>query len=253
MKEPLEAAKLIGDKLIRDTPFAYRLDVAPRHGVFDRMHFVDFGRTFGLGRPAIAYAWTQLIAPKTMRQTIEIEHSDGCKIWLNGVEVYTSLGARALNLRRDERSFQMSRHFEMVLQPGPNVLLLKSETRGSEWRVYLQPPSAKGAVVNVTSIAGARVHPFAGAAYATSKAALAGLTREMAHDFGPLGVRVNAVAPGEIETAILSPGTEKLVEQIPMRRLGKPEEVARTIYYLCTPESSYVTGVEIEINGGQHV
>ena len=113
--------------------------------------------------------------------------------------------------------------------------------------------AAQGAVVNVTSIAGARVHPFAGAAYATSKAALAGLTREMAHDFGPLGVRVNAIAPGEIETAILSAGTEKLAETIPMRRLGTPEEVARTIYYLCTPESSYVNGVEIEINGGQHV
>ena len=113
--------------------------------------------------------------------------------------------------------------------------------------------AAKGAVVNVTSIAGARVHPFAGAAYATSKAALAALTREMAHDFGPLGVRVNAIAPGEIETAILSPGTEKLVQQIPLRRLGRPEEVARTIYYLCTAESSYVSGVEIEINGGQHV
>ena len=113
--------------------------------------------------------------------------------------------------------------------------------------------TAKGAVVNVTSIAGARVHPFAGAAYATSKAALAALTREMAHDFGPHGIRVNAIAPGEIETAILSPGTDKLVEQIPLRRLGRPEEVARTIYYLCTAESSYVTGVEIEINGGQHV
>ena len=113
--------------------------------------------------------------------------------------------------------------------------------------------AARGAVVNVTSIAGARVHPFAGAAYATSKAALAALTREMAHDLGPRGIRVNAIAPGEIETAILSPGTDKLVEQIPLRRLGTPEEVARTIYYLCTPESSYITGVEIEINGGQHI
>ena len=113
--------------------------------------------------------------------------------------------------------------------------------------------AAQGAIVNVTSIAGARVHPFAGAAYATSKAALAALTREMAHDFGPLGVRVNAIAPGEIETAILSPGTDKLAESLPLRRLGRPEEVARTIYYLCTPESSYVTGTEIEINGGQHV
>ena len=113
--------------------------------------------------------------------------------------------------------------------------------------------AAKGAVVNVTSIAGNQVHPFAGAAYATSKAALKALTREMAHDFGPLGVRVNAIAPGEIETAILSPGTEKLVEQIPLRRLGQTEEVAATIFFLCSDESSYITGTEIEINGGQHV
>jgi NAD(P)-dependent dehydrogenase (short-subunit alcohol dehydrogenase family) len=87
---------------------------------------------------------------------------------------------------------------------------------------------AHGAVVNVTSIAGSRVHPFAGAAYSTSKAALASLTREMAADFGPLGVRVNAIAPGEIDTAILSPGTDKIVEQIPLRRLGTPMKWRRS-------------------------
>ena len=113
--------------------------------------------------------------------------------------------------------------------------------------------AAKGAIVNVTSIAGSRVHPFAGSAYATSKAALAALTREMAADFGPLGVRVNAIAPGEIDTAILSPGTEQIVETLPLRRLGLPEEVAKAIYYLCTDQSSYVTGAELHINGGQHV
>lgn len=113
--------------------------------------------------------------------------------------------------------------------------------------------AAKGAVVNVTSIAGARVHPYAGAAYATSKAALAALTREMAHDFGPLGVRVNAIAPGEIRTAILSPGTEDLADRLPMRRLGEPHEVAETVYFLCTKGSSYISGTEIEINGAQHV
>lgn len=112
---------------------------------------------------------------------------------------------------------------------------------------------AKGSIVNVTSIAGSRVHPFAGAAYSTSKAALAALTREMASDFGPLGVRVNAIAPGEIDTAILSPGTEKIVETIPLRRLGQPAEVAKAIWYLCTEQSSYVTGSELMINGGQHV
>ncbi len=111
----------------------------------------------------------------------------------------------------------------------------------------------KGSVVNVTSIAGSRVHPFAGAAYATSKAALAALTREMAHDFGPLGVRVNAVAPGEVDTSILSEGTDRIIATLPMRRLGQPQEVANAIYFLCSDQSSYVTGVEIEVNGGQHV
>jgi NAD(P)-dependent dehydrogenase (short-subunit alcohol dehydrogenase family) len=113
---------------------------------------------------------------------------------------------------------------------------------------------ARGCVVNVTSIAGSRVHPFAGSAYATSKAALAALTREMAHDFGPRGIRVNAIAPGEIDTSILSPGTEKIVEnQIPMRRLGTPDEVADVVHFLCEKGSSYVSGAEIQINGGQHV
>jgi NAD(P)-dependent dehydrogenase (short-subunit alcohol dehydrogenase family) len=113
--------------------------------------------------------------------------------------------------------------------------------------------AAKGSIVNVTSIAGNEVHPFAGAAYSTSKAALKALTREMAHDFGPLGVRVNAIAPGEIETAILSPGTAALTETIPLRRLGQPAEVAATIFFLCSDAASYISGTEVEINGGQHV
>lgn len=113
---------------------------------------------------------------------------------------------------------------------------------------------AKGIVVNVTSIVGSRVHPFAGPAYATSKAALLALTREMAHEFGPHGVRVNAISPGEIDTAILSPGTADIVENaIPLHRLGKPEEVAATIYFLCTAGAAYINGAEIAINGGQHV
>ncbi|MGI9354926.1 MAG: SDR family NAD(P)-dependent oxidoreductase [Rhizobiaceae bacterium] len=112
---------------------------------------------------------------------------------------------------------------------------------------------AEGAIVNVTSIAGGRVHPFAGSAYATSKAALASLTREMAADFGPHGIRVNAIAPGEIDTAILSPGTEGMIQDIPLGRLGDTKEVADTIFYLCSDAASYVSGAEVHVNGGQHV
>ena len=76
----------------------------------------------------------------------------------------------------------------------------------------------------------------------------------MAHEFGPYGIRVNAIAPGEIDTAMLSPGTNEIVEkEIPLRRLGDPREVAEAIFFLCSERSSYINGAEIHISGGQHV
>jgi len=114
--------------------------------------------------------------------------------------------------------------------------------------------AAQGTVINMTSIVGSRVHPFASAAYATSKAALWALTRELAADFGRSGVRVNAVSPGEIDTGILSPGTEAIVERdIPLRRLGSPREVADLLLFLCSERARYVSGSEIHIDGGQRV
>jgi NAD(P)-dependent dehydrogenase (short-subunit alcohol dehydrogenase family) len=117
--------------------------------------------------------------------------------------------------------------------------------RGSE--------SGGGAIVNITSIAGHAIHPFAGSAYSTSKAALSALTREMAVEFAQLGVRVNAVAPGEIETEMIGAEYEPLINRIPMHRMGTPEEVAGCVYQLCNNDFSYVTGTEIFVTGGQHV
>jgi len=112
---------------------------------------------------------------------------------------------------------------------------------------------AKGAVVNVTSIAGHSSHPFAGSAYSTSKAALSALTREMAVELAALGVRVNAVAPGEIETEMIGAEYEPLITRIPMQRMGTPEEVAAVIFRLCDADFGYVTGSEIFVTGGQHL
>ena len=110
-----------------------------------------------------------------------------------------------------------------------------------------------GVIVNITSIAGHSVHPFAGSAYSTSKAALSSLSREMAVEFAELGIRVNAIAPGEIETDMLSPETEALIPRIPLHRLGQPADVASVIFYLCSADSGYVTGTEIFVTGGQHL
>ncbi len=111
----------------------------------------------------------------------------------------------------------------------------------------------KGSIVNITSIAGHAIHPFAGSAYSTSKAALSALTRELAGEYAPLGVRVNAVAPGEIETAMIGPEYEALIPRIPMGRMGTPEEVAGVVFRLCGPDFAYVTGTEIFLTGGQHL
>ncbi len=111
----------------------------------------------------------------------------------------------------------------------------------------------RGAIVNITSIAGHAIHPFAGSAYSTSKAALSALTRELAVEFADFGVRVNAVAPGEIETAMIGPEYETLIPRIPMHRMGRPEEVASAVYRLCTDDFGYVTGTEIFVTGGQHL
>ena len=111
----------------------------------------------------------------------------------------------------------------------------------------------KGVIVNITSIAGHAIHPFAGSAYSTSKAALSALTREMAVEFAELGVRVNAVAPGEIETAMVGPEYDSLIPRIPLHRMGTPEEVAGIVYQLCSRDFGYVTGTEIFVTGGQHL
>ncbi|MHA1600275.1 MAG: SDR family NAD(P)-dependent oxidoreductase [Alphaproteobacteria bacterium] len=111
----------------------------------------------------------------------------------------------------------------------------------------------QGCIVNITSIAGHLIHPFASSAYSTSKAALSALTREMAVEFAELGIRVNAVAPGEIETEMVGEEYEALIPRIPMHRLGRPEEVASAVYQLCAPDFGYVTGTEIFVTGGQHL
>ncbi|MDJ0686304.1 MAG: SDR family oxidoreductase [Alphaproteobacteria bacterium] len=138
----------------------------------------------------------------------------------------------------------LSRGFARALAKGAKDLSWSEEKA-------IDRPSA--AIVNITSIAGHAIHPFAGSAYSTSKAGLSALTREMAVEFAQLGVRVNAVAPGEIETEMISPDYEPLVNRIPLGRMGAPDEVAAVVYQLSTGDFSYVTGAEIFLTGGQHV
>jgi rhamnogalacturonyl hydrolase YesR len=148
LQDPLGVVKLIGDKLIRDTPFRYRVNVQSNNPSFNGLHFVDFGRSFGILRPAVAYAYTRLVSPSDTNLVIQVAHTDACKIWLNHEPVYEKAGKHLLDIRYEERSVEMSDEFTVPLKKGDNELLIRSETFGGEWVVFLQPPSLKGAVVS---------------------------------------------------------------------------------------------------------
>lgn len=113
--------------------------------------------------------------------------------------------------------------------------------------------SGGGSIVNISSVAGLRGVPFA-FAYSATKWALRGMTKAAAIDLAPRRIRVNSVHPGPIDTDMLKVRSveENLrrVQQVPMKRMGTSEEVARLVLYLLSDESAYVTGAEISIDGG---
>lgn len=111
----------------------------------------------------------------------------------------------------------------------------------------------RGAIVALSSILGTRGSQH-GVHYAASKAGIQGYTKSLARELAPFGIPVNAVAPGAIETAILSEDSEAQREArlktIPMGRVGTAEEIAETIAFLCGPKARYITGQVIHVNGG---
>lgn len=115
--------------------------------------------------------------------------------------------------------------------------------------------AAGGAVVNVASLAGRSSSPAMACAYSASKAGLLGLTRHLAKELAPRGIRVTAVNPGVVQTSLVannypSEHLARTIETIPLGRVAQPDEIARAIVFLASDDASYVTGASLDTNGG---
>jgi NAD(P)-dependent dehydrogenase (short-subunit alcohol dehydrogenase family) len=112
-----------------------------------------------------------------------------------------------------------------------------------------------GRIVNISSSAGRSVSTLGGAHYTASKAGLLGLTRAAAKEVSPLGITVNAICPGLIETKMAMETTtpeelQRFLDSFPIPRLGSPEEIGHLVVFLCSDEAAYITGASLDVNGG---
>jgi len=136
------------------------------------------------------------------------------------------------------------------------AVLVKSMFLGAKYAVPVMERSGGGSIVNLSSVHGMLVAPKK-LVYEAGKTAVIGLTRQMACDFGPLGVRVNAICPGHIVTERLQErwdqnpsGLKFFEQQYPVRRTGRPIDIANAIVFLCSEEASFITGHALVVDGG---
>lgn len=146
-RTPMAVAGAIADKLVKETPFKYKISLSLPSNHFDGLQVIDFGRTFQLGTPLLAYAYTELYVKESMEFNLNLEHNNGCKIWLNGQLVYSVEENGPIKLTYEERSLELRHSIMLKLKKGTNALLVKSSTLGKEWKCYFQPPSQKGAIL----------------------------------------------------------------------------------------------------------
>jgi 3-oxoacyl-[acyl-carrier protein] reductase len=111
-----------------------------------------------------------------------------------------------------------------------------------------------GRIVNISSLAGRTARTGSSIEYSLNEAAILGMTRRLAVELAPFGITVNAIAPGLVDTPRVRRHPQEVLDQrakqIPVGRLGKPEELAHAIWYFCTPGAGFTTGAVLDVNGG---
>lgn len=182
-----------------------------------------------------------LACPKSINQLISSLKS------IDAIDSLVNCAGIAYTSRCDEISIKEWEEVFRVNVASPFFLIQKM----LPWMKKSKFPS----IVNVSSIAGRSRSISLGCHYSASKAALIGLTRHLAAELGPYKIRVNCTAPSQTHSKMLDKALSQkeqklLAEKVPLKRLAQVSEQADVIYYLCTPESSYINGAVIDVNGG---
>ena len=182
------------------------------------------------------------IATNVERLVAEIERAHGAvSILVNNAGI--ARDNLAMRMKEDEWDAVMDTNLKSVFR------LCKAVMRG-------MMKARSGRVINITSVVGSSGN--AGQInYAAAKAGIAGLTRALAREIGSRGITVNCVAPGLIDTdmtrALTDAQREALLQQIPLGRLGNPEDVAAVVAFLASPQAAYITGATLHVNGGMYM
>ena len=136
------------------------------------------------------------------------------------------------------------------------AVLVKSIFIAAKHAVPEMQKARGGSIVNIASVHGMLMSPGS-LVYEAGKSAVIGITRQMATDFGPLGIRVNAICPGHIVTERIRPswdenptGLRFFEDQYPLRRVGSPVDIANSVVFLCSDEASFITGHALVVDGG---
>jgi len=171
---------------------------------------------------------------------IEKEHG-GVHILVNNAGI--AQDNLALRMKEDEWDVVIDTNLKSVFRLCKAVLRAMLKVRS-------------GRIINITSVIGSSGN--AGQInYAAAKAGVAGMTRSLAREIGSRSITVNCVAPGFIDTdmtrALAETQREALLQQIPLRRLGKPEDVAAVVAFLASPQAGYITGATLHVNGGLYM
>ena len=185
---------------------------------------------------------------------VKVDCSDDGEVGLLGIHPWMAKSIDVLVLNHG--AYNRVSASEMTLEDLRNTMAINFEGAVGVWKAVQQHLSNDARIVVVGSQLGTRGSPH-GADYSASKAALAIWARSLAQEVGPEGKRVNVLAPGYVDTAILAGDSEEKREfrenEVPLKRVGSPEDMASTISFLVGKDSSYITGAIIHVNGGLYL